>query len=340
LHRRKPVWQVYEFSSYNSQPPTPADSRNVGSLIEPIRLGEQLLHLLEPYASLVPLVNSSSIEKTVSITFRDSLQRLRPEHRFDWHPGWTNRDPDTCTVPTAGVQILPDAIIITMNGRCVAVLLTLAVCAPAFQDTHSLDNFKKGDAYREREQHATDLLATLQLQPGDWVADVGALGGYYSVRLSEIVGPKGHVFAEDIRDAAIEALRARVSAFNLKNVELVKGEPIDPKLPPSRLAAVLIVDTYHHFTDHEAMLEKILASLAPGGRLVIADYSRREDRTLPRAEQLKIHQINPELVRGEVTSAGFQVVKCDDPFARWVAAEGNPRGRPVDFWVLVAVRPK
>ena len=227
-----------------------------------------------------------------------------------------------------------------MNGRCVAVLLTLAVCAPALQDTHSLDDFKKGDAYREREQHATDLLATLRLQPGDWVADVGALGGYYSMRLSEIVGPKGHVLAEDIRDAAIEALGARVSAFNLKNVELVKGEPIDPKLPLSRLAAVLIVDTYHHFTDHEAMLEKILASLAPGGRLVIADYSRREDRDLPRAEQLKIHQINPELVRGEVTGAGFQVVRYDDPFARWVSAEGNPRGRPVDFWVLVAVRPK
>jgi hypothetical protein len=51
-------------------------------------------------------------------------------------------------------------------------------------------------------------------------------------------------------------LNARVKAFDLRNVEVVKGEAEDPRLPADRLASVLIVDMYHHFADHEAMLEQ------------------------------------------------------------------------------------
>jgi hypothetical protein len=88
------------------------------------------------------------------------------------------------------------------------------------------------------------------------------------------------------------------------------------------------------------MLEKMLHSLKPGGRLVIADYSNSQDRTQPRATQLQHHQIAPEMVRAEVEERGFQVVRVEDPFAKWKAGPGNTRGTPTDFWLLIAVRPK
>jgi predicted methyltransferase len=223
------------------------------------------------------------------------------------------------------------------------IILATLVSSLAFQDSTvnrssppTPEVYKAHDSRREAAQKATDLLAAMQVSPGDAVADVGAGDGYYSMRLADLVGPQGTVFAEDINDGGA---KARVRAFNLRNVEVVKGEIDDPKLPAGRLAAVLIVDSYHHFTNYPAMLEKILNALKPGGRLVIVDYSSREHRTKPRADQLQLHEIDPELVIAEVRQAGFRILKCDDPFAKWTPGMGITRASATDLWLMVAVRP-
>jgi ubiquinone/menaquinone biosynthesis C-methylase UbiE len=184
------------------------------------------------------------------------------------------------------------------------------------------------------------LLAAMEVSPGDWVADVGAGAGYYSMRFSAIVGPNGKVFAEDISNSAMEWLSARVRVFNLRNIEIVKRESNDPKLTPDRFDAVLIVDTYHHFTDYPAMLDKIFHALKPAGRLVIADYSFVEHRSQARADQVRLHEIDPGVVRDEIARAGFSVPKCIDPFVKWVPGVGNTRVSATDMWLMVAVRPK
>jgi len=88
------------------------------------------------------------------------------------------------------------------------------------------------------------------------------------------------------------------------------------------------------------MLEQILHALKPGGRLVIADYSLPDHRTQSRADQLKIHEIDPESVRAEAGRVGFQVVKCEDPFLKRMPEVKNVRIGAADMWLMVAVRPK
>ncbi len=129
----------------------------------------------------------------------------------------------------------------------------------------TIEDFKAGDADREVYQRASDVLNALQVSPGDWAADVGAGGGYYAMRLSAMVGPGGKVFAEDISDASMEWLHRRARLFELHNVEIVKGEVDDPKLPADSFAAVLVVNSYHHFTRYQAMGAQILRSLKAGG---------------------------------------------------------------------------
>lgn len=204
----------------------------------------------------------------------------------------------------------------------------------------SVQDFEAADATREPYQRATDLVSALQVSPGDWAADVGASAGYYSMRLSRIVGSDGRVFAEDITSAAIGWLDARVKAFGLQNVDILKGEADDPKLPSARLSAVLIVDSYHHFSNATVMLEKIRLALKPGGRLVIADYSFSGHRTQTRGEQIKVHEIDPAVVRSEMERAGFEIVNCEDPFVKWRPGVGNTRASATDYWLMTAVRPK
>jgi len=203
----------------------------------------------------------------------------------------------------------------------------------------TLEDFKAGDQNREPYQRATDVLRALEVQQGDRVADVGAGAGYYAMRLSQIVGPEGKVFAEDISDAALRWLNRRITVFELRNIEVVRGDVDNPELPADSLAAVLIVDSYHHFTQQQPMLEHILHALKPGGRLVIADYSLSDHRIRSRADQLAVHEIDPGLVRGEIEAIGFHVVRSEDPFLRHIPEAKETRIGSADMWLMVAVRP-
>jgi ubiquinone/menaquinone biosynthesis C-methylase UbiE len=202
-------------------------------------------------------------------------------------------------------------------------------------------DLQQENANRERYQRATDVLKALAASKGDWVADVGAGNGYYVQRMAGLVGPAGKVFAEDIADHSIEWLHQRVREYDLRNVEVVKGDIGDPALRADSLAAVLVVNTYHHFQQHQPMLEQIFRALKPGGRLVIADYSLLSHRTESRADQIGHHEIDPGMVRAEVGRAGFQVLQCDDPFLRRMpeVTTGDNIGK-ADMWLMVAVRPE
>jgi ubiquinone/menaquinone biosynthesis C-methylase UbiE len=170
------------------------------------------------------------------------------------------------------------------------------------------------------------------------VADVGAGSGYYSVRLAEMVGPGGRVFAEDI---SLSALGPRMEAYHLPNIQVIQGAVDDPKLPADSLAGVLVVNAYHHFEQYRAMNSQILRALRPGGRFVVLDYSWPADRSLSREEQLKKHQIDPSLVRAELEQAGFGVVRTEDPFVRRMPEKKNAGTiANADMWLITAIRPR
>jgi precorrin-6B methylase 2 len=224
------------------------------------------------------------------------------------------------------------------NVQTIAAELSKYAASTSYKAPSTVEEFKADDAGRETSERTTDLVAALEVSPGDWVADVGAGTGYYSMRLAEKVGAKGKVFAEDISAQAQNIAKDRIKAFDLKNVELVLGTADDPKLAPDSLAAILILDSYHHFANYTAMLENTLHALKPGGRLVIADYSFADHRSRAREEQVKSHEIDPALVRAEMEMAGFRIVKVEDPFVKWNSTMGYFRRS--DLWIIVAVRPK
>jgi predicted methyltransferase len=224
------------------------------------------------------------------------------------------------------------------NVQTIAADASKYASPTTYKAPSTVEEFKADDDRRETNQRATDLVAALGVSPGDWVADVGAGTGYYSMRLAEKVGAKGKVFAEDISAPSQKIAKDRIKAFDLHNVELVLGAADDPKLAADSMAAILILDSYHHFTNHTAMLEKTLHALKPGGRLVIVDYSFEDHRNRAREEQLKTHEIDPALVRAEMEKAGFGIVKVEDPFVKWNSTMGY--NRRSDLWMIVAVRPK
>src|SRR5687768_13203996 len=76
---------------------------------------------------------------------------------------------------------------------------------------------------REREEKPAKLLPLLKLKPGDVVADVGAGSGYYSFKISPLVGDKGKVYATDIQQEMLDIIRRRSKELKITNVEPVLG---------------------------------------------------------------------------------------------------------------------
>ena len=129
---------------------------------------------------------------------------------------------------------------------------------------------------RAQWQKPDEVIAALQLKPGQVACDIGAGPGYFSLRLARAVGDSGHVFAVDAEPRILEALRKRIDSSKAKNVSPVLALADDPLLPRNACDLILIVDTYHHFPDGAAYLRRLSRSLRPGGKMVNIDFHKRD----------------------------------------------------------------
>ncbi|NLI46343.1 MAG: class I SAM-dependent methyltransferase [Acidobacteria bacterium] len=126
---------------------------------------------------------------------------------------------------------------------------------------------------RESFQKPDQVMAALALKPGERVADVGAGSGYFTTRVAKVVGPDATVWAVDISDEMLSYLGDRIKWEKIANIKLHKAQPTDPLLPPGGFDTILMVDTLHYVKDKAAYAQKLRAALAPGGRVVIIDYT-------------------------------------------------------------------
>jgi ubiquinone/menaquinone biosynthesis C-methylase UbiE len=180
---------------------------------------------------------------------------------------------------------------------------------------------------RAAAQRTAEIVVALGAVLGARVADVGAGDGFFTVRLARAVGPQGRVIAEDIDRKALDRLRSRVAEELLTNVDVVQGEPDDPRLPDATLDAVLIVNAYHEMGSFRSILERVKRALKPEGRLVLVEPFDPKLRGETRAKQTKAHSLAPTFAEEELRVAGFEVTALRDPFVR---------GGSEEQWLIVA----
>jgi len=150
---------------------------------------------------------------------------------------------------------------------------------------------------REREEQVSKLMKSLEIKEGDVVADLGAGTGHHTVKLAKLVGAKGKVYAVDIQKEMIAMLGKRLKNEKITNVTSILNTEKDPKLPPSAIDMILMVDVYHELSyPYETMVE-LVKSLKPNGRLVFVEF-RLEDEKVP---ILTVHRMSQAQVKKEMT---------------------------------------
>lgn len=171
--------------------------------------------------------------------------------------------------------------------------------------------------------HASEsdrIVKALGLRSGQSVADVGAGDGDFTVPLARAVGPDGRVFATEVEDDKLEKVRSAVSAADLANVTVLRGEQSTTGLPDGCCDAILLRLVYHHFTDPAAMRRSLWTALKPGGRLgVVETTPQKAWRELPGVPERGGHGIAAKELLADMERDGFAVV---DRYYEW-PAEGD-----------------
>lgn len=206
------------------------------------------------------------------------------------------------------------------------LLIVLNVGNSALNTISQLDVI---EAQRDTWQRPLEVLPQLNLKAGDTVADLGCGSGYFTLKLSSIVGSSGKVVAEDIRRLPLAFLWARALQRHEWNVHAVHGEWNDAHLPV-RIDAVLISNTYHEFSDPQAILNQLHRAMIPGGRLVILDRSPVVAE-LANSEPFE-HTISADTVANQLRQAGFEMVNRQDNFI-------DPGPGHESWWLITAREP-
>jgi len=160
---------------------------------------------------------------------------------------------------------------------------------------------------RSIEEQPDAVVEALNLKPDDVVADVGAGTGYFSFRLSEKV-PQGKVYAVDIQPEMLDILEFLKQENQAENIELVLGEETDPRLPPAAIDLALMVDAYHEFAYPYEMMQGIVRSLKPGGRVALVEY-RGEN---PFISIKRLHKMSQRQVKKEMQAVGLTWQETQD----------------------------
>lgn len=149
---------------------------------------------------------------------------------------------------------------------------------------------------REAEENVTLAIDSMKLKPGMVVADIGAGSGYYSFKMAKKLG-NGKVYAVEVQDEMIEALKNEKRKLSDNIVEVIKGDSVSVHLPEASVDLAIMVDVYHELEYPQEIIQSIKKALKPGGKILLIEY-KGEDPSIPikPLHKMTVAQANKEML--------------------------------------------
>jgi len=193
-------------------------------------------------------------------------------------------------------------------SAAVADYITKAVADPSRPaDNRALDANRKPAA----------TLAFAGVKPGQTIGEFLPGGGYYTRLLSDVVGPRGKVYALETTRWGKDNIDATKTAIaGLKNVTLDLS-PFGAFNLPKKVDVFWTTLNYHDLhiekygkVDMAAFNKHVFDSLKPGGIYFIVDHMAAPGSG--EAAPPKLHRIDKAIVIKELTAAEFKLVVESD----------------------------
>ncbi len=172
-----------------------------------------------------------------------------------------------------------------------------------FSDINKWLKLFEGDK-RDEYQKPEAVVNTMNLKPGNVVADIGAGTGYFTRRFAVAVGPNGTALGLDIEESMVNHMNeeAKKMGLNNYNARIVKTD--NPELAPNSIDVIFLCNTYHHIENRVDYFKNVSKSLKSDGRIIIVDFYKNTDFGPPRD-----HKLAKEIVQKEMELAGYSLVQ-------------------------------
>ena len=172
------------------------------------------------------------------------------------------------------------------------------------------------DVARDEARKPLETIAFAGITRGMTIAELVPGGGYYTRILSQAVGPEGRVYAMvparyANRPGGLDAINAIAEQYG--NIDVMVVDDFAAMTAPAPVDMVWTSENYHDLAggDIAGVNRAVRAMLKPGGVYYV------EDHAAPGAGEaaLALHRIDPEMVRRQVTQAGFTLADSSDHLA-------------------------
>ena len=187
--------------------------------------------------------------------------------------------------------------------------------AAAVADPARPEDDRKLDA----DRRPAEVVAFAGVKAGQTVAEFLPGGGYYTHILSDVVGPKGRVYALETTTWKEELAATTKAVAGMSNVELLTS-PLGEFSLPRPVDVFWTTINYHDLhiaryakVDLAAFNRHVFEALKPGGLYFIVDHAGAAG--IGDEMTSKIHRINEQTVIREVEAAGFRL-EAESPLLR------------------------
>lgn len=120
-----------------------------------------------------------------------------------------------------------------------------------------------------------NITGHLGISLNETIADFGSGYGFFAVAFAKIVGPSGQVFAIDVLETALEAVRSQAKIEGLFNIKLIRAnleKPNGSKLPSESCDLVFIANVLFQAPDKSSLIDEAKRILKVNGRLAIIEW--------------------------------------------------------------------
>ncbi|MDB5673570.1 MAG: hypothetical protein JWM65_552 [Sphingomonas bacterium] len=171
------------------------------------------------------------------------------------------------------------------------------------------------DTSTDANRKPGETMAFAGVKPGMVVGEFYPGGGYFTRMLSDVVGPKGHVYAieNSVWRGSFKADQAMLADGRMSNVS-VEAAAFGTVRFAQPLDIAWVTQNYHDLkiaqygvVDTAAFNRGVFNALKPGGVFMVLDHEAPAGTGTDVAAITKLHRIEKAQVIREVTAAGFKL---------------------------------
>ena len=169
-----------------------------------------------------------------------------------------------------------------------------------------MDNFKAkmfNKRVSDPGNKPDQIIKAIGLKPGQTIADIGAGGGYFSLRFAEIVGEEGKVYAVDTNPKFLKFIQSCAEEKGIGNILTILAED-ELDLPEESLNFIFMCNVTHHLVERTTYFTRLRKYLKPDGKIIIIEYKPSKSFSF---RGIFKHHVAKETIIQEMKQAGYKL---------------------------------